>query len=456
MNGQLTFQENKKNIGLPAFNFLQHAAVQPTASLVGPESAETVSHSAQDFSQVAARADHTPSCAMTPTRCPFGGACHTCPTQVQAKLAISQPGDEYEQEADRVAEMVMRMPEPTDDEKECNLPGCKQPLQRQAANGVTPDDVPPIVHEVLRSPGQPLDATTRAFMEPRFGHDLGSVRIHVDKKAIESARAVSALAFTVGQNLMFGEGSFAPATTIGKQLLAHELAHVIQQKGDSPEFLRRRCGDTTPPSQNQASTRAEIVRHAISQIGEHYLWSAEGQLPGLGDVITHPLYQCVAQVSSGCVCAGKHLDPDVSARQKIQQSVSEANLPSYISTYSFLRKEGAGNCGGGCGATPGSDIWGDCCFGHRHFDCSGLVFWCYNQARYSINRMTVGGYQACDRNIVQANLQPGDLCYIGNTHVGIYVGDNQVVEARSHAHGVVLSGLAGRGWTSYGSFFEAT
>ncbi|MFO1434147.1 MAG: DUF4157 domain-containing protein [Candidatus Competibacteraceae bacterium] len=90
-------------------------------------------------------------------------------------------------------------------------------------------EVPPIVHEVLRSPGQPLDARTRAFMEPRFGHDFSRVRVHTDAKAAESARAVNARAYTVGRDVVFEMGQHSPATTAGKKLLAHELTHVVQQ-----------------------------------------------------------------------------------------------------------------------------------------------------------------------------------------------------------------------------------
>jgi hypothetical protein len=89
--------------------------------------------------------------------------------------------------------------------------------------------VPPIVHDVLRSPGQPLDAATRAFMEPRFGHDFSNVRVHTDTRAAESARAVSALAYTVGRSVVFGVGQYAPQTHVGQQLMAHELMHVLQQ-----------------------------------------------------------------------------------------------------------------------------------------------------------------------------------------------------------------------------------
>lgn len=106
----------------------------------------------------------------------------------------------------------------------------KKPLLQCTAVGPTPEIVPPLVHEVLRSPGQPLDPATRAFMEPRFGHNFSKVRVHTDTKAAESASAVNALAYTVGQNIIFGAGSFAPESYSGRALLAHELIHVLQQK----------------------------------------------------------------------------------------------------------------------------------------------------------------------------------------------------------------------------------
>ncbi|MEK6288295.1 MAG: DUF4157 domain-containing protein [Acidobacteriota bacterium] len=106
-------------------------------------------------------------------------------------------------------------------------------LQRAAASAGPVSSVPPIVHEVLRSPGQPLDASTRAFMEPRFGHDFSQVRVHTNAKAAESARAVNALAYTVGSDVVLGAGQYAPATSAGQRLLAHELTHVIQQGGNA-------------------------------------------------------------------------------------------------------------------------------------------------------------------------------------------------------------------------------
>ncbi|MGH7525494.1 MAG: DUF4157 domain-containing protein [Gemmatimonadales bacterium] len=105
----------------------------------------------------------------------------------------------------------------------------KNPLQRQAAGGSGPGRAPEIVHEVLRSPGQSLDRSTRAFMEARFGHDFSRVRVHADARAAESARLVRAKAYTVGHDVVMGAGQPSPATVEGRRLLAHELTHTIQQ-----------------------------------------------------------------------------------------------------------------------------------------------------------------------------------------------------------------------------------
>ena len=160
---------------------------------------------------------------------------------IQRKLAIGRSDDPAEAEADRIADQVMRMAEPgpigsTPSQLSRKCAACEKEddsaklrTKRDGGGGtLNGSDVPPIVHDVLRSPGQPLDAATRAFMEPRFGRDFGNVRIHSDTRAAESARAVGALAYTVGQDIVFAVGQVAPGTTPNK-LLAHELTHVLQQ-----------------------------------------------------------------------------------------------------------------------------------------------------------------------------------------------------------------------------------
>jgi hypothetical protein len=91
-------------------------------------------------------------------------------------------------------------------------------------------EVPPVVHEVLHSPGQTLDQATRSIFEARFGHDFSGVRIHADAQAATSAESINAQAFTVGRDVVFAKGQYSPQTAAGQRLLAHELAHVVQQR----------------------------------------------------------------------------------------------------------------------------------------------------------------------------------------------------------------------------------
>ena len=161
------------------------------------------------------------------------------PLFLQPKLAISQPSDPYEQEADRVADQVMRMAGPTV-QRQCAAcaaggPPCQACEDERVqvsrkAHGNAGGEAPASVHSVLSSPGQPLPASTRAFFEPRFGQDLGEVRVHTDGAAQQSARDVSALAYTVGSHVVFDAGRYAPHSTEGQKLLAHELTHVVQQQ----------------------------------------------------------------------------------------------------------------------------------------------------------------------------------------------------------------------------------
>ena len=185
---------------------------------------------------------------------------------LQAKLTVSQPGDVYEQEADRVADQVMRMPDPAV-QRTCApcaaggppCPKCadekKPTVQRKAdlpaapAQQGVPDD---FVRDL--GPGQPLDSATRAFFEPRFGHDYSRVRVHANGEAATAASAVSARAYTLGHDIVFGSGEYAPTTAQGTRLLAHELTHVVQQaKGGAGSAVqgkiqRALAAPCTPPA----------------------------------------------------------------------------------------------------------------------------------------------------------------------------------------------------------------
>lgn len=167
----------------------------------------------------------------------LSGECEGCKTNkllgkpIQKKLAISEPGDAYEQEADRVAKQVVRMPSEDVGKKQPASVNHPMVQCRVSSGGTDLAEAPSIVHDVLDSPGQPFDAVTRAYFEPRFQHDFSHVRVHATDAGEQSARAVNAQAYTVGHDIVFGEGGFPPQTDKGRYLIAHELSHVVQQSG---------------------------------------------------------------------------------------------------------------------------------------------------------------------------------------------------------------------------------
>lgn len=163
------------------------------------------------------------------------------PPRLQRKLTIGAVNDPLEAEADHVADQVMRMPDPgvslssgsRQVSRKCAA--CEEEdkkLQAKPDGSLPRGEMPPIVHEVLNSSGQPLDSATRAYFEPRFGWEFSQVRIHADDRAAASAQAVNARAYTVGSRIVLGAGN-SPQTRDGQRLLAHELGHVVQYSGSA-------------------------------------------------------------------------------------------------------------------------------------------------------------------------------------------------------------------------------
>lgn len=193
---------------------------------------------------------------------------------IQPKLTVSQPGDQFEQEADRVATEVMRMPEspamlkPPHIQRMCSA--CEEDLddanlQMKSAPGPSPSVSPLVEHELegLHGGGSALSESTRNFFEPRLGQDLSDVRVHTGSRAAASARSVNAKAYTVGQDIVFGTGEFAPETHEGRTLLAHELVHTIQQagSGEAPATnLQRDIGDGHDLSAPRFSGNVQLER----------------------------------------------------------------------------------------------------------------------------------------------------------------------------------------------------
>lgn len=218
---------------------------------------------------------------------------------IQAQLKVSQPGDKYEQEADRVAEQVVnspgttpsqstamsgntqgpsvqRMSEIEDGKNELKKPDemaiptisrmpeeekdkelHKKPvegkaeeeemtpnLQTKSAAQASPSVKPSIASNInrMQGGGTHLPKPVRAYFERRMGADFSQVRVHADTQAADTAKSINARAFTVGRNIAFGAGEYSPDTTSGRKLLAHELTHVVQQGGDGVQRKCRDCG----------------------------------------------------------------------------------------------------------------------------------------------------------------------------------------------------------------------
>ena len=184
---------------------------------------------------------------------------------IQASLTVNEPGDRFEQEADRVADSVMRSPKPAVPEvtpltayglqrrcAECAAEEEEKGVQRSPSSLVAPAAAPRQVERVLGSSGRPLEAGVRDDLESRFGRDFSRVRVHTDAPASESAQQIQAKAYTAGDHIVFGAGQYAPAKPEGKRLLAHELTHVLQQSQDGETRLQREEDDEPVDEQELA------------------------------------------------------------------------------------------------------------------------------------------------------------------------------------------------------------
>ncbi len=248
---------------------------------------------------------------------------------IQAKLTISQPNDKYEQEADRVAGQIMRMPEDTvvssqlsgvssEDEyiqrmcSECKeeeeeiqtkplmqrLPVEEEELQPkriQKKGGNEPVEASSDTESNInqsRGSGRHLPSDTRSFMESRFGTDFNNVKVHSDSTAIQMNKEVNSQAFTVGNNIYFNSGRYDPGSSSGKQLLAHELTHVVQQgcKNQNTQNIQRRV---------QVNPNIPAVNDVLGYFG-HLCpgsWSNTGQIiTGNANVVSNQSCTCIEDV----------------------------------------------------------------------------------------------------------------------------------------------------------------
>jgi hypothetical protein len=187
--------------------------------------------------------------------------------RLQRKLEVGSVNDPLEDEADRIAERVTRDTRQPMLRRKCAA--CdkeEQQLRRKTAHGPAANlQAPELVHDVLRSPARPLDASLRAFFEARFRQDFSGVRIHNDARAAASARSVGALAYTVGRDIVFGDGAYNGSTESGRRLLAHELVHVTQQGNGEGRLQRKPCrsGDECKVvSGDPAAARQDVAKES--------------------------------------------------------------------------------------------------------------------------------------------------------------------------------------------------
>jgi hypothetical protein len=156
---------------------------------------------------------------------------------VQAKLEVGRSDDPLEAEADQLAERAVNQSAPCACGATCDTCSAGTPKIRRKAAG--PASGTPHVAATLGA-GHPIEASTRGFFEERFGRDFSDVRIHSDKNADRSAANLRAHAYTAGRDIVFRGGKYAPQNSDGKRLLAHELAHVVQQESTPAQSVIRR------------------------------------------------------------------------------------------------------------------------------------------------------------------------------------------------------------------------
>ena len=205
----------------------------------------------------------------------------------QRKLAINEPGDEYEREADRVAEQVMRIADPARRSSGDESPASSL-VQRRVSGAATTGvgAAPPLVQEVLASPGQQPDASARAFLEPRFGQSLHDVRLHTDGRAQQAAESVHARAFTVGRHIVFGAGEYLPHSITSTLLLAHELTHVIQQTGGA-SVLARKSSAARGLDEGAVAVAEQVAGDEVESTFDVAGASSRGELSRLSAALPH-------------------------------------------------------------------------------------------------------------------------------------------------------------------------
>ncbi len=255
---------------------------------------------------------------------------------VQPRLSVGAVNDPLEHEADRVADHVMQMRDPSrtgagtarraaggavqrkcascEEEKKAadsvqrKCAACEgAQVHAKAEGGAGQGDSIGAVGEVLSSAGRPLDGATRSFMEPRFGQDFSHVRLHADERAASSARGIGALAYTHGSHIVFGAGQYAPGSDGGRWLMAHELAHTMQQGHGRAVRTKPQAGGESVMVTEQAD--AGVVRRAGTDCSKLVYKDREGRVNSCNGqaCVTASGTAGVCKwmsIAEGCICAG--------------------------------------------------------------------------------------------------------------------------------------------------------
>jgi len=229
-------------------------------------------------------------------------------TGAQAKLTIGQSNDKYEQEADRVADQVMAMPDPKlqrkpEDEEDDGIlqtkpltdqitplvqrqeetPEEEEPVQTRLNAGTAPEEISAINSGIqsLRRGGRPMSGSERSFFEPRFGADFSGVCVHDNAKAAGVTQLINARAFALGKDVVFGSGQFNSESSQGKKLLAHELTHVLQQEGGKKDSLISRQVQPTGQQKNAIRRVRRKMKKAVTLLqnaGPYLATAGQGEL----------------------------------------------------------------------------------------------------------------------------------------------------------------------------------
>jgi len=278
------------------------------------------------------------------------GRLSPAPLGLQPKLEIGAVDDPLEREADEVADKVMRMADPapsvrsTPPKVSRKCAACEEEdkkVQRKCAACEEEDkkaqrkpdaapqawgEAPASVRDSLASSGQPLGADPRAYFEPRFGRPFGDVRVHVGAAASRSAKDIGALAYTVGSDIVFAGGAFAPGTDGGRRLIAHELAHVAQQTGAAPSAPTLARKDDPNEAKVDFAGGAESFDLSVAVAGEE-------------EKEAKPQTRMVRRQSAPADASAAKVEPtrpeEIAASKTSDGQVASEASPPLISLYNF-------------------------------------------------------------------------------------------------------------------------